>query len=130
MNILLLVLGGVMAGIIIGYFVWGRKDSSSLDRLRTQNDSISAQNDSKEAQNDITDEKHGIIKAESEEKEKNMANVRAFVTGKDKITNEDIQALLNVSDATAVRYLDDLEKEGLLKQVGATGQSVYYIQAK
>jgi len=41
-------------------------------------------------------------------------------------TNNDIEKLLGVSDATATRYLDELEKEGLIKQVGKTGASVYY----
>jgi len=34
--------------------------------------------------------------------------------------------LLEISDATATRYLDELEEEGLIKQVGKTGVSVYY----
>lgn len=42
------------------------------------------------------------------------------------IDNEDVRRLLNVSDTTACRYLDDLEKEGLLKQVGTDGPKVYY----
>jgi Fic family protein len=41
-------------------------------------------------------------------------------------TNNDIEKLLGVSDATATRYLDELEKEGLIKQVGKTGNAVYY----
>jgi predicted HTH transcriptional regulator len=43
-----------------------------------------------------------------------------------KVTNNDIEELLGVSDATATRYLDELEKEGLIKQVGKTGNAVYY----
>jgi Fic family protein len=43
-----------------------------------------------------------------------------------KATNNDIEELLGVSDATATRYLDELEKEGLIKQVGKTGNAVYY----
>jgi len=41
-------------------------------------------------------------------------------------TNNDIEKLLGVSDATATRYLDELEKEGLIEQVGKTGTGVYY----
>ena len=45
---------------------------------------------------------------------------------KGKATNDDIQALLEVSDATATAYLQELEKEGRIRQVGDTGQGVYY----
>ncbi|MBU1092326.1 winged helix-turn-helix transcriptional regulator, partial [Patescibacteria group bacterium] len=41
-------------------------------------------------------------------------------------TNEDVQNLLGVSDATATRYMDELEKEGLVRQVGTSGPNVYY----
>lgn len=43
------------------------------------------------------------------------------------VTNNDIEKLLGVSDATATRYLDELEKEGRIRQIGTTGQSVHYI---
>jgi len=41
-------------------------------------------------------------------------------------TNDDIQRILGVSDATATRYLEALEKEGLIRQVGGKGRGVYY----
>jgi len=34
--------------------------------------------------------------------------------------------LLGVSDATATRYLEELEHEGLIKQQGETGKYTYY----
>lgn len=43
-----------------------------------------------------------------------------------KITNRDVESKLNVSDATATRYLDELEKEGKIKQVFTDGRYVYY----
>lgn len=42
------------------------------------------------------------------------------------ISNEDVEAALGVSDATATRILDELEKSGHLVQVGTTGQGVTY----
>ena len=47
---------------------------------------------------------------------------------KEKITNNDVEKHLNTSDATAERYLNELEKEGKIKQIGKTGKSVYYIK--
>jgi DNA-binding IclR family transcriptional regulator len=34
--------------------------------------------------------------------------------------------LLHVSDATATRYLETLEKEGKIKQVGKSGKYTHY----
>ncbi len=61
-----------------------------------------------------------------EHKAENLAKARSFIKGKTKITNDDLQAELSVSDATIVRYLNELEQEGAIKQIGKTGQSVYY----
>lgn len=44
----------------------------------------------------------------------------------ERVTNDDVQKLLGVSDATAERYLDSLEKQNLLTQHGKTGVAVYY----
>ena len=43
-----------------------------------------------------------------------------------KITNDEVEKLLHVSDATATRYLSALEKEGKIQQVGRTGKAVVY----
>ncbi len=45
---------------------------------------------------------------------------------KNKITNDEVEKLLRVSDATATRYLSALEKEGKIRQVGKTGHGVVY----
>lgn len=42
------------------------------------------------------------------------------------VTNDEVEKLLHVSDATATRYLEQLEKEGKIKQVGKTGKGVVY----
>lgn len=52
--------------------------------------------------------------------------ILGFVREKGKITNDEAQKLLGVSDSTATEYLNELEKENALKQVGDTGRSVYY----
>lgn len=48
------------------------------------------------------------------------------ITTKGKISNDEVEKLLHVSDATATRYLEVLEKEGKIKQVGKTGRGVTY----
>ncbi len=46
------------------------------------------------------------------------------------ITCNEVEKLLDISESTAHRYLNELEKEGKIKQVGSTGKSVYYVLAK
>ncbi|HEX5797020.1 MAG TPA: DUF977 family protein [Candidatus Saccharimonadales bacterium] len=43
----------------------------------------------------------------------------------DKISNNDVEKLLKISDATASRYLSRLEKRGLLQQHGR-GRGTFY----
>lgn len=62
-------------------------------------------------------------------KEKRMHLLRALVEEKQRITNDDVQQLLEVSDATAERYLEQLEEADVIKQMGRTGKYVYYTKA-
>lgn len=61
-----------------------------------------------------------------EEKAENIAKIKKYISSKDKITNDEIQNLLGVSDTTIGRYLEELEADKVIKQVGKTGQAVYY----
>ena len=67
-----------------------------------------------------------LIEKQAQEKAEHLEKIKEFIKYKETIVNNDIQKLLGVSDATATRYLDELEKSGFLKQMGKTGQSVFY----
>ena len=60
------------------------------------------------------------------DKDKKLHQILGMIAVSEKITNNDVEKLLGVSDATATRYLDELEKQGLIKQMGKTGKDVYY----
>lgn len=72
--------------------------------------------------------KKTIIYRSSKQKkiEERKKKIIGLLRKKDRITNNEVQKSLGVSDATATRYLDDLEKEGKIKQVGQKGRFVYY----
>ena len=59
-------------------------------------------------------------------KQENLAKIKVMLETSNEITNDQVQEMLKISDATAERYLDELEKEGLIRQVGKTGVSTYY----
>ena len=70
--------------------------------------------------------RRALVRASSIKKDDNKKRVLEFLVSSGRITNNDVENMLNVSDATATRYLDELEKEGKLTQRGKTGQSVFY----
>ncbi|MCR4284161.1 MAG: DUF977 family protein [Parcubacteria group bacterium] len=68
----------------------------------------------------------GFIAKQMEQKAENKQKILAFAQEHGKIQNNDVEKLAGVSNATAERYLDELEKEGKLAQHGTIGQSVSY----
>jgi len=103
MNSLTIILV-IIVGIILGWYFGRRKKEKMISKH------ISSRSSEPE-----------------EVKQGNEEKILKFIQENQKITNNDVEKLLEVSDATAERYLDKLEKEGKLNQVGATGQGVYYI---
>ncbi len=73
--------------------------------------------------------KSSVVARQTEAKQEHLQKILEFIEGKDKITNDDVQKLLGVSDATAERYLNELEKQGALKQSGELGKYVFYSKA-
>lgn len=62
----------------------------------------------------------------SKAKKENLKKVLGILKSHHRLTNNDVEHLLGVSPATAWRYLEELEKEGFIQQVGRTGRQVYY----
>jgi hypothetical protein len=67
-------------------------------------------------------------KIQSKKKAKLEKIIQALNT-KNKITNDEVEKLLHVSDATATRYLSELEKQGKITQTGKTGHAVTYTKS-
>ncbi len=70
-----------------------------------------------------------LVKARAtiqDRKRKKLDKILEALNAKGKITNDEVEKLLHVSDATATRYLSTLEKEGKIQQVGKTGKAVEY----
>ncbi len=59
-------------------------------------------------------------------KQKKLVKIMALFLKKKHITNDEVEKLLHVSDATATRYLSHLEQQGKIKQTGKTGKGVTY----
>ena len=59
-------------------------------------------------------------------KEGGKERILALMRNGGEIGNDEIRELLGVSRQTATRYMDELEAEGKVRQVGTSGQSVTY----
>lgn len=69
-----------------------------------------------------------LIKDEKERHEELMA---CHLSDERKgINRQDVEDLLGVSKKTALKYINELEEEGKIKQVGITGKDVYYMLSR
>lgn len=63
---------------------------------------------------------------ETRKKRENKEKILTLFQTHESVINNDIEKLLGVSDATATRYLSELERDGKVEQVGTTGRGVDY----
>ncbi len=122
MNYLILIIVGIVS------FAVGRKSvktfepksDGELDEMRVE---------SREALSERTEErKRKILEFMRKEKEHQEdlkgCNLEAECKG---VTCNDVEKLLDVSEQTAHKYLNELEKEQKIEQIGKVGRGVYYI---
>ncbi|MDP3052988.1 MAG: hypothetical protein Q8N22_03535 [bacterium] len=117
MNYIILIIAGI-AGVILGTYLArrrraGGKSGESLTPLERK-------------------PLPGLVEKQAQEKAENKRKITEFfgAAPNNRVVNDDIENLLGVSDATATRYLDELEKEGFIRQIGKTGRHVYYEKVK
>lgn len=59
-------------------------------------------------------------------KNANKEKITAFLAQKREASNAELREHLGVGDRSIIRYMDELEKEGKVEQVGNTGRGVTY----
>lgn len=69
----------------------------------------------------------GVEQERAREKKQNKAKILKYLEIHGKITNRQARRLLGVSKISIVRYMDELEKENLIEQVGKIGKYTKYI---
>jgi predicted HTH transcriptional regulator len=62
----------------------------------------------------------------SEKRQDNLAKIITLFETDTELTNTEVRKLLGVSSRTAVRYMDELEKQNKVMQVGKIGHTVTY----
>jgi len=71
-------------------------------------------------------QKENLMSQQTKKKQENKQKILEFLKENSKITNNNVEKLCDVSNATAERYLNELEKEGKLTQHGKIGRNVFY----
>jgi predicted HTH transcriptional regulator len=108
-----------IAGIALGFYIKGRAKSfappsrGELDELRKE---------AHEALSERTEKRKGKILEMLTRNERGCDVERT-----QKITCSDVEKLLDVSSVTARKYLNELEDEKKIKQIGDVGRGVYYL---
>lgn len=70
--------------------------------------------------------KESLIEKQAREKAADMESILGLLKTQEKLTNSHIEMMLGIPESTVTRYMDELEKEGKVRQVGDTGAGVYY----
>ena len=70
--------------------------------------------------------KNAFVKRQQKEKEENKRKILELLRGAREISNDDVEKSLDISDATATNYFQELENEEKIVQIGRRGRSVKY----
>lgn len=112
------ILGLIIGGVCVWFFMRKPKEHSDiLENVRMSD---------RQAGENKAGNLAGFNEGRNDKEEQSKQKILSFVATKNKITNDDVQKLLEVSDATAERYLNELEKSRKLNQVQDQGRGVYY----
>ena len=118
-----------IAGIALGIYIQGKRRGSMAPKTKEQMSRI--REEAGKALDERTDErKEKILKAlkEAQDDFKMGCNLRDGENQKG-MTCWGVEELLGVSKPTALKYLDELEAEKKIEQVGTSGPGVYYVLA-
>ena len=118
----------ILVGAIIGFWIGRKTGEASLSKSREKLETM--RGEAQEALTERTENrKEKILELLRRETahQKELAGCNLDETKKG-ITRNDVEKLLEVSDQTAGRYLDELENEKKIEQVGIAGKNVHYIQ--
>ena len=104
--------GFILVGMFIGSaIVWflTRKKVSELEKRLQEENPLKA-----------------FSQKQQEEKERRKVKILELLQKQETITNNDVEKMLSVSDATATNYLQELEDENKIDQIGERGRFVSY----
>jgi len=105
------------------------KNNKDLHKLKQENEKLEdlVETIAKQYGNDPSRKTNVPGVSEVEIKKQKIIN---YLDNHEMIVNDDVEKLLNVSDSLATKYLQMLEDDGKIIQIGERGRYVYYIKRK
>lgn len=118
--------------VAIAGFVLGRSSKLSFNPKQANNPYFAEA--SKGKLNDIQKEAREALSERTEKRKEKILEFMSIRQAQGEqgtcepkpFTCNDVEKLLDVSESTAIRYLNVLEDEGKVRQVGESGRGVYY----
>lgn len=74
----------------------------------------------------ISKDEPGLVEKQIKEKEENKKKILEFFQDKKEAGNDEIREYLGIPRRSVARYLDELEKDGQIEQIGGIGRGVIY----
>ena len=124
-NVIIFVVGVVVGGGVVWVLV-GRKARKIEEETRKQLERTEKEREEEErcaAQSRGLEEYNQKL---AERKEKLKSRILQLFDHAKEITNSDVGEALDIPSRSAVRYLEELEQEGKIRQVGDIGRGVRY----
>ena len=119
MTSFLIFLSGILLGAGVVWVILKEKTKElEIELKRTERE--------KEEQTKIVSGFENFNRQQEEIKEARKQKILEELAKRSKIKTNQVADFLEVSRATAFRYLEELEKKGRIKQIGAFGRNVEY----
>lgn len=118
MNIFIFLLGIVLGAGVVWFLMRKKIKELEIELQRTEKE--------REEQANSVSGIDEFNRRTQEIKEERKQKIIGSLTSRGKIKTNEVADLFDISRATAFRYLEELEKEGKILQVGAFGRNVEY----
>jgi len=120
MNLILIFLLGIIIGAGVVWMIMKKKNKElEIDLKRMEKE--------KQEEERVASGLADFNSKMQEIKENNKQKILKQLAERGKIKTNEVADILEVSRATAFRYLEELEKEGKIKQIGTFGKNVKYV---
>ena len=120
MNLILIFLLGIIIGAGVVWMIMKKKNKElEIDLKRMEKE--------KQEEERVASGLADFNSKMQEIKENNKQKILKQLAERGKIKTNEVADILEVSRATAFRYLEELEREGKIKQIGTFGKNVKYV---
>ncbi|MSU60672.1 MAG: winged helix-turn-helix transcriptional regulator [Candidatus Staskawiczbacteria bacterium] len=119
MNYMLIFIIGAFLGFLVAWFWFNKKEKETKKEAGRVEREVQTEREIWYGFSEFNEKMAGIKR---ERKRRVLGELKKV----GKMRTSGVADLLDISRATAFRYLEELEKEGIIEQIGKTGHEVEY----